>query len=124
MKNVRWITLVIVLALAFSVWTPGTVLAKPAQAGAASIQTSVDFAKSTMVKLTLINQTGGILYVSLVSEKMSYSFATGKQGKSIYQILPGKYTFTASTSKCPGSIVKTRSFKGSSTLGPYICRKH
>jgi len=124
MKTARWITLVIVLALAFSVWTPSTVLAKPAQAGADSIQLGVDFAKSSMVKLTLNNKTGGTLYLSLVGEKMSYSFATAKQGKTIYQILPGKYTFTITTSRCSGSIVKTKNFKGSAALGPYICRKH
>jgi len=121
MKTVRWLTLVIVLAIVFSTWAPTAVLAKPAAAGAGSVEAK---AKSTVVKLSLTNKTGGTIYLSLSGEGRAYSFASSTQGKVSFEIQPGKYTYTLSTSACRGSVTKTRSFKaGSASLGSWICRR-
>jgi hypothetical protein len=121
MKTVRLITLVIVLALAFSVWGPAPVLAKSADPSQAL---AGDFAKSSMVKLTISNRTGGTLYISLTGPKGNYWFAASKQGKSNFQILPGKYTYTITASNCGGHLTKTRNFKGSASLGQIVCNRY
>ena len=120
MKNVRLITIVIVLALAFSVWGPAPVLAKSADHSPAL---TADFAKSSKVKLTINNKTGGTLYISLTGPKGNYWFAASKQGKSNFQILPGKYTYTITASNCGGHITKTKNFKGSASLGQIYCNR-
>jgi len=124
MKTVRLLISVIVLALVFSVWTPATVFAKPAGTGlSAGLASQPAAAKSTLVKLTLYNKTGGTMFVSIVGDSRSYSFAATAQGKTKYEIEPGHYTYTITSSNCGGSLTKSRNFKGSVTIGPIICRK-
>ena len=121
MKAVRYITLMLVLAIAFSVW-PSAVYAMPANPAAAS--SIVEKPKSGFVKLSVTNKTGGTIFIQLVGEGRSYSFSATAAGKNTFEILPGRYTYTLSTSACRGSVTKTRNFKGSSaSLGSWVCRK-
>ena len=122
MKTVRFMTLIIVLAIAFSVLTPSIVLAKP---GNAALNSSIveKTTKSTLVKISVTNKTGGTIFISL-SGAHNYSFAATQPGKNTFEIQPGKYTYTLSTSACRGSITKTGNFKsGNVSLGQWQCRK-
>lgn len=120
MKAVRLITFILVLAIAFSVWTPSTAYAGSA-AGSAT-HSMIEKAKSTVVRISVTNKTGGTMYINLVGEGRSYFFAAPKIGKNTFEILPGKYTYTLTNSACRGSFSKTRSFKsGSASLGAWMC---
>jgi hypothetical protein len=126
MKTVRLVTFLIVAILVFSAWTPSPVLARAdattVTIGADSGNTSVDFAAAKLVKLTVINKTGGTLYVRLVGPK-NYFFSAPNQGKTSFQIEAGRYTFTVRSSACSGSISKSKNFKGGGSLGPYVCNR-
>jgi hypothetical protein len=120
MKNLRIITLVLVLAIAFSVWAPTPVLAKPADSGAASMAAKP---KVTVVDLSITNQTGGPLMVTMVGDAGTFSFSA-PVGKSTHKIAPGKYTVTLVSYVCHGSATKTRTFTSSKgNLGTWKCRK-
>jgi hypothetical protein len=126
MKKVRWFTLLVLLALFCSVWAPATVAAKAETTlvtiGASSGNPEADAASET-IKLIIQNKTGGTVYVRLVGAQ-SYSFAATNQGKNTFLIKPGKYTYTISCSACGGSITKTKTLKGATTLGPFYCNKN
>jgi hypothetical protein len=125
MKTVRLVAFLLVFVIAFSAWTPAPVLASAETGGAYST-------KAPLVSLTVINRTYGALQVTLEGGSGgSYSFYAG-QGKTTYQIVPGKYTYTvrfAPNSPCIGGwpsrgykpyLVKTRRFTNlKNTLGPY-----
>jgi hypothetical protein len=126
MKKVRWFTFLVLLALFFSVWTPAPVAAKAETTlvtiGASSGNPEPAAAPET-IKLTVQNKTGGTVYVKL-SGTASYYFAATNQGKTTFMIKPGKYTYTITASACGGSITKTKTLKGATTLGPFYCNKN
>ncbi len=126
MKKVRWFTLMVLLALFCSAWAPVAVAAKAETTlvtiGAGSGSSQVAAASET-IKLVVQNKTGGTVYVRLVGAQ-SYSFAATNQGKNTFQIKPGKYTYTITSSACGGSITKTKNLKGATTLGPFFCNKY
>lgn len=126
MKTVRLFTFLVVAILVFSAWTPAPVFAKADVAtetiGANSIFTNVDFAAPKLVKVTITNRTGGIMYISMVGPK-TYSFSAPNQGKTSFQIVPGKYTYTLRTSACPGTVTKKGNFKTGGSLGAWVCPK-
>jgi len=123
MKTVRLVTFVLVFVLVFSAWTPAPAFASAEPGGSGTT-------RSAMVSLTIVNRTFGALQVSLEGSDGSYFFYV-TQGKSTYQIAPGKYTYTvrfAPGSVCNGwrstrygdYLVKTRRFANmKNTLGPY-----
>ena len=125
MKTVRLITLLIVTILVISAWTPSPVLAKAdatiATIGAGSVSMNADFATGKLVKLTITNNTGGIIYISLAGPRF-YSFAATKQGKNTFMIEKGKYTATIRSNACGGSL--TKKINGGGSLGSIVCRKH
>jgi hypothetical protein len=123
MKNIRLITLTIIVMLVISAWTPAPVSAS-AYAGsdasaAYSIRAKVKVEPAKPVNLTINNKTGGAIFVSLQGTQ-SYSF-TAPVGKTKYQIMPGRYTYTVRASACNGVISKTKNFRGGGSLGPYVC---
>ncbi|MEI7845199.1 MAG: hypothetical protein WCK35_05275 [Chloroflexota bacterium] len=121
MKITRLISIMLVLVMSFSIWTPAPVYARSAQAATASL---VEKAKITVVKLNINNKTSGYLYINLVGEGRNYYFAATNKGKNTFEIAPGKYTYTISASACKGSVTKTKNFKSkSASLGSWICRK-
>jgi hypothetical protein len=123
MKVLRFFTFVLVFVMAFSVWPPASVLAMPqeSQTGAA---------RTAFVSLTIVNRSFGPLLVTLDGSGGSYSFFVA-QGKTTYQIVPGKYTYTirfAANNLCKGwrstkfgdYLIKVRKFINTkNTLGPY-----
>ena len=127
MKTVRLVTFVLVFMIVFSAWTPAPVLASAETGEAGSTS-------AALVSLTVINKTFGALQVTLEGNGNSYSFYIG-QGKTTYQIVPGKYTYTVRfvpNSPCTGGwpsprykpyLVKTHRFTNlKNTLGPYrVC---
>jgi hypothetical protein len=125
MKNLRWITLLIVATLIFSAWAPAPVLAKAetatisSESGAVSV--SVAPATAKQVKLTVVNQTGGVIYLTLTGTR-SYYFVAGEEGKNVFMIDNGKYTVTLRTSACSGSV--TRKINGGGNLGTFRCFKN
>jgi hypothetical protein len=124
MKTVRFVTILIAVMLVFSAWTPSPVLAKAeaATAGLAanSVSGNVDLATAKQVKLTINNNTGGTIYITLSGTRF-YSFAATKQGKNIFMIEKGKYTATIRASACGG--VLTKKVNGAASLGTIVCRK-
>lgn len=72
--------------------------------------------------LTVDNQTGGILYVTLTGPK-TYYFNTSKRGKATFDgIDAGKYTITVRSSACGGSLTYSKNIEGKASLKPFICR--
>ncbi len=120
MKTLRLFTIVLVAVLLFSTWAP--VYAKPDT----SSTNSVELAKTKLARLRVTNKTGGVLFVTLSSSLRSYSFSTGKQGKTTFDavIQPGKYNITVRTSGCPGELHYKRNVKGGTVgLPAFICRR-
>jgi hypothetical protein len=115
----------VVALLILSAWTPSPVYASADAAtvsiGSNDVGANVNVADVKLVKLTINNKTGGILYVTLKGTR-SYSFAA-PVGKTKYQIESGRYTYTVRSSACGGSITKAKNFKGGGSLGPYFCKK-
>jgi hypothetical protein len=126
MKTVRLITFFIVAILVCSAWTPSPVLASTEVARetieANGVSANVDVAAPKLVKVTITNKTGGTMYISLVGPR-NYSFAAPNQGKTSFQIVPGRYTYTLRTSACPGSVTKKAYFKTGGSLGAWMCPK-
>jgi hypothetical protein len=124
MKTVRLITFFIVAILVCSAWTPFPVLAKAdaatATIGAGSVSSNVDLAVAKQVKLTITNNTGGAIYITLSGPRF-YSFAATKQGKNTFMIDKGKYTATIRASACGG--VLTKKVNGGGSLGTIVCIK-
>jgi hypothetical protein len=125
MKTVRLITFLIVAILVFSAWTPSPVLAKvdalATTIAADSVNTNVDVATTKLVKLTIVNQTGGTIYISLTGPKF-YSFAATNQGKNTFMIEKGKYTAKIRAAACGGTL--TKKVNGGGSLGTIVCRKN
>ena len=122
MKTLRLITMMIVAVLVLSAWTPAPVSAK----GAASELTiapngasaSLDNISTKVVKLTIHNRTGGVLFVTLAGTKNYYFTIGGTYSK--FNIDPGRYTVTAITTACGGVHVKMRNMKQGGNLA-YVC---
>lgn len=113
--------LLIVLAIIFSVWSPAAVLAKPNEDGASNTLITDELGMS---RVSIANNTGGTLNIKLVGKEHTYYFSTSNRGKYIFKILSGKYTYTLSSYKCPGSITKIKMFReGSVHLEPARCHK-
>ena len=125
MKTVRLITFLIVAILVFSAWTPTPVFASAGAAAASisasNVSASADFTTAKLVKLTITNNTGGTIYISL-SGPRSYSFAATEQGKNVFMIEKGKYTAIIRSNACSGTL--TKKVNGGGSLGTIICRKH
>jgi hypothetical protein len=121
MKTARYITLIIVLAIVFSVWSPTAVLARPTEDGTSNTLVKDGLGMS---RVSIANNTGGTLNIKLVAKEHTYYFSTSKRGKYIFEIPPGKYTYTLTSYKCPGSITKIKTFReGSAHLEPARCQK-
>ena len=124
MKILRFITVLIVTVLVLSAWTPSPAYAKADAAqvtiGANGVSANVDFTAAKLVKLTITNNTGGTIYISLAGPRF-YSFAATKQGKNTFMIEKGKYTATIRSSACGGSL--TKKVNGGGSLGTIICRR-
>ena len=124
MKTVRSVTFVLVFFIVFSVWKPTTAFAAGAEASQAGIN------RPALVNLTVVNRTFGALEVTLDGSGGFYSFYVA-QGKTTFQIVPGKYTYTvrfAPNSLCrnwfspkyKAYLVKTGKFVNlKNALGPY-----
>lgn len=125
MKTLRLIIILIVAMLVFSAWPPPPAYARADAAtvtiGANDVGATVNAVETKLVKLTINNKTGGILYVTLTGPR-SYSFAA-QAGKTKYEIESGKYSYTVRSSACGGSIKKNGNFKNGGTIGPYYCNK-
>jgi hypothetical protein len=125
MKTVRLITFLIAVMLVFSVWVPSPVFAKAdvatATIAADSVSVNADLVTAKMVKLTIVNQTGGTIYISLAGARF-YSFAATQPGKNTFMIEKGKYTATIRASNCGGTL--TKKVNGGGSLGTIICRKN
>jgi len=123
MKTVRFITFLIVAVLVLSAWTPSPVFAKADAATvtieAGGVSANVDVATTKLVKLTITNRTGGVLYITLTGPRF-YSFVASKEGKSTFMIEKGKYTATIRASACRGTL--TKKVNGGGSLGTIICR--
>jgi hypothetical protein len=117
MKNIRLITLTIIVMLVISAWTPAPVSASAYAGSGVSAKVKVEPTK--LVNLTINNKTGGAIYVSLQGTQ-SYYF-TAPVGKTKYQIMPGRYSYTVRAAACGGVISKTKNFRGGGSLGPYVC---
>ena len=124
MKTLRFFTIVLVVVLLLSTWGPA--YAQPADTGTAdTITLTVDLAKTKLARLRVTNKTGGTLYVSF-SGPRSYSFSTGKQGKTTFEpvIQPGKYQVTVRTSACSGQLSFKRNVKGGTVgLPAFSCKR-
>ena len=124
MKIIRFITVMIVTLLVLSAWTPSPAYAKAdavtVTIGADGVSASADFVAAKMVKLTITNNTGGTIYISLAGPRF-YSFAATKQGKNTFMIEKGKYTATIRASACGGTL--TKKVNGGGSLGTIICKK-
>lgn len=78
--------------------------------------------KQKVGSLTVDNQTGGTLYVTLSGPK-TYYFNTSKRGKATFEgIEPGKYTITIRSSACGGSVQLTKNINGKVNLKQFYCR--
>jgi hypothetical protein len=126
MKIVRLITFLIVTMLVLSAWTPSPAYAREGAAqvtiGANGVSASVNLTAPKLVKVTVTNRTGGRLYITLSGPRF-YSFIASNQGKTSFQIEPGRYTYTIRSSACPGTITKKQNFKTGGSLGAWICPK-
>lgn len=72
--------------------------------------------------LTVDNQTGGVLYVTLSGPK-TYYFNTSKRGKTTFEgIDAGRYTITVRSSACKGVLTYEKNIKGKASLKPFFCR--
>ena len=109
MKIMRLVTIFIIMLMAFEFLAPA--------------QTAVALSpdKEKTASLTVNNQTGGTLYVSLSGPK-AYSFAATSPGKTTFSnITPGKYTITIRTSACGGSLTYSKNLKGKENLKQFVC---
>jgi len=113
MKTVRFITFMIVAILILSAWTPSLAYAKADAAQATTV--------AKLVKLTITNNTSGILYISLSGSRF-YSFVAANHGKNTFLIEKGKYTATIRASACGGLLKKK--IDGGGSLGAIVCRNH
>ena len=126
MKTLRLFTIMMLIVLVVSMWTPAPVYAK--QLGSTSTSTTslvVDLAKVKLARLRVNNKTGGTLYVRFSGER-SYSFATSSQGKTTFAtiIQPGKYTITVTASACSGHLTFKRKVKGGTvSLPAFVCKR-
>lgn len=122
MKNTRLITLLIIVILAISTWTPSAVSAKSpeSQPGLApgSVSLSVDPVTIKTVKLTIHNRSGGILFVTLEGPK-NYSFTVVEDWAKFY-IEPGRYKVTAISTGCSKKHVQNKNMKKGGNLA-YVC---
>lgn len=126
MKTLRLFTIMMLIVLVLSMWTPAPVYAK--QSVSASTSTAslvVDLAKVKLARLRVNNRTGGTLYVRFSGER-SYSFAASSQGKTTFAsiIQPGKYTITVTASACNGQLTFRRKVKGGTiSLPAFVCKR-
>lgn len=126
MKTLRLFTIMMLIVLVLSMWTPAPVYAK--QSVSASTSTAslvVDLAKVKLARLRVNNRTGGTLYVRFSGER-SYSFAASSQGKTTFAsiIQPGKYTITVTASACNGQLTFKRKVKGGTiSLPAFVCKR-
>ena len=125
MKIVRLFTVLIVAIFVISAWTPVPVLAKADAAttsiAADSVSANGDLATAKLVKLSIVNQTGGVIYITL-SGPRSYYFSATEPGKNVFMIEKGKYAVTLRTSACSGTV--TRKINGGGSLGTFRCFKN
>jgi hypothetical protein len=135
MKTARIIIIMMITVLVLSIGTPATASAKTNdRAALTSGVNSTLTAKTKIVTLTIINQTGGSLYITINAfpyamrylnrnQLKSYLFLARAQGQNQFQILAGRYTFSIHSSNCGGRKINTKIFDGDVTLGPYYCDK-
>jgi hypothetical protein len=131
MKAVRSIISMLVACLVLSAWAPATASAKAGDDQAVVIAgLNGSFEGVKVANVTVDNRTGGILYIQLEAvqyrnepPRRSYSFAFPNQGKTRFQILPGRFTYTIRSSNCGGKRINTKFFTGETFLGVYTCDK-
>lgn len=123
MKITRFIRLLVMVVFAIASLVPTPVYAKPPVPNNNSINPSLAATPKT-ASLTVNNNTGGVLYVSLAGPK-SYYFNTAKKGNTTFSnIEPGKYTITVTSSACAGSQTFTKELKGKMSLNQvFYCKK-
>jgi hypothetical protein len=125
MKTVRFFTFLVVAILVFSAWTPAPAYAKSetttVSMGADTVASNVVSSAAKQAKVTITNNTGGIIYITLTGTR-SYYFVASKEGKNVFMIDKGRYSVTLRTSACSGVITKKK-FEGGN-LGSFICRHH
>ena len=133
MKTVRLITFIIIASLVFSVWTPTAASAKTEAEQVIFVTASngsFEVANVAYAYIIVDNRTGGLLYIQLEAKqyakepkRRSYSFVAFEQGKTKFQILPGRFIYTIRSSNCGGKRLDTRFFKGTINLGTFYCDK-
>jgi hypothetical protein len=136
MKTVRSIISMLVACLVLSAWAPATASAKAGDDQAIVITgLNGSFESAKVAYVTVDNRTGGSLSIQLQAlpfdprhskpgiQQKSYWFLATKQGKTQYQILAGRYTYTIRSSNCGGKRINTKVFTGETFLGIYTCDK-
>jgi len=126
MKTLRLFTLMMLIVLVLSMWTPAPAYAKQLSNASADTPTlAVELAKVKLARLRVNNKTGGTLYVRFSGER-SYSFATASQGKTTFAsiIQSGKYIITVTSSACSGHLTFKRKIKGGTVSLPgFVCKR-
>lgn len=121
MNKARLLTILVLIAVVISTLTPTVAFASsdsPQSSGAA-----VEFAKSKAGYVTVINQSGGKLYVSLAGSRY-YFFVATRQGKTTFgPIEPGQYRITIRTNKCTGALTYRKNIKGNASFKGVVCNK-
>ena len=76
-------------------------------------------------KISADNQTGAKLMIKVVGidNSRKYNFAITDPGTKIFNVVPGKYKITISTTGCPGTMVKIKTLnaRSSTPLGAFGC---
>jgi hypothetical protein len=122
MKIVRILTALTIAMLVISAWNPAPVSARGLgdQTTIASNvpPQSVDPVTTKIVRLTVNNRSGGILFVTLNGPK-DYYFVIA-DAKARFDILPGRYTVTAISTACSRTHVQSKNMKNGGNL-VYYC---
>jgi hypothetical protein len=122
MKTVRIITILITVILVFSAWTPAPVSARQAENPLAiapgSPSLTVDGVATSVVKLTVKNRTGGVLFITLEGPKTYYFTIPDVKGK--FLIVPGRYRVRAISTGCSGTFEHSKNFRNGGNL-VYYC---
>ena len=75
-----------------------------------------------VAKLTVTNQTGGTLYITL-SGPTTYYFTADKKGKNVFNdIMPGKYDISVRSSSCGGTLSYFKRLEGNVSLPSFVCK--
>jgi hypothetical protein len=118
MKNTRLFTLLMIVILAVSAWTPAAVSARGLEQPTLAPSLSLDPVTTQVVRLSIHNRTGGTLFVTLEGPK-SYYFTIGDSWAR-FDIVPGRYRVTAISTACSTKHEQSKNMKKGGNLA-YVC---